>query len=331
MKKWPIFFFLILVLLLFGGSFYYTQGFKSDLLVLSESNFQNISLTSIHRVNQHNLFKPLKKEAVPLPKLEARAVLSIVLRPKEQDLKSRILFEKEGQRKLPIASLTKLMTATVVLENYSLEEFIKISQGTVSTFSETGNLKPGEKLSVENLLYIMLIESSNDAAKALSEKIGTENFVYLMNKKAQELGLKNTSFINPIGLDSEVFNWGQDYFSQINSSSAEDLAKLISYISQEHSLIPEILSLPEFELYTPEGKFHHKLFNTNILLKDSQVLWGKTGYTEKSGDCIILVLRSPESLILSEDYLIVNIILGANNRFLQMEKLINWLNSAFVW
>jgi len=108
-----------------------------------------------------------------------------------------------------------MMTAVIVLENYSLEDQIAISKKAIDTFGIAGEFKEGEIFSVKDLLYILLVESSNDAAEALAEKIGRENFVSLMNQKAQKLGMENTVFLNPSGLDFDP--------KEENQSTARDL------------------------------------------------------------------------------------------------------------
>ena len=238
------------------------------------------------------------------PDIEAEAVLSVLLK---SDGKEEILFEKETEKVLPIASLTKLMTAFIVLEYYpDLSQVVEISKEAVFKEEDFGNLKVGERLSLENLLYIMLIESSNDAAFALSEVIGQDSFVYLMNWEAEYLGMKDTHFEDPMGISPK------------NVSSAKDLIILTQKLL-EKPLIWEILGKKEFELYNPEGVFHHKLLNTNQLLdRFENILGGKTGYTPQAKGCFLLVLKTPD-----KEGFLINVILGSENRFTEMEKLIN--------
>ena len=238
----------------------------------------------------------------------------------------KVLFKKNGSQKLPIASLTKLMTALVVLDNYNLSQLAEISKEAVLQEEEQGELKVGEILFVKNLLYIMLMESSNDAAYALSEIIGKESFVDLMNHKARNIGLENTYLGNPTGLDPI------DPIDLINYSTAEDLVKLTEYLLKNQLLILEILSLEEFELYRPDNTFHHKLRNTNEFLADdgwqAEIIGGKTGWTPRAKGCFLLVLKSANWQTENESYL-TYVILGSNNRFEEMRKLIDWTNKAF--
>ncbi|MBZ9571939.1 D-alanyl-D-alanine carboxypeptidase [Patescibacteria group bacterium] len=239
---------------------------------------------------------------------QAESVISTWIGPDNQ---KEILFKKEIEKRLPIASLTKLMTANVVLEYYDLSQAVKISKETVFQEEEFGKLKVGEILTVKDLLYLLLIESSNDAAYALSEVIGQPAFVELMNLEAENLLLKNTHFSDSIGLDPN------------NYSTATDLVKFTQFLLQK-PLIWEILALPEFNLYSPENIFHHKLLNTNEFLRewgnDLEIVGGKTGYTPEAKDCFLLVLKVPEK----EEFLI-NVILGSENRFEEMKKLVDWI------
>jgi D-alanyl-D-alanine carboxypeptidase len=263
---------------------------------------------------QLNLFPVKKQKIFKLPEtgsleIEAESAISVWLTP---DGKEKILFEKESGKILPIASLTKLMTSYIVLEYYpDLSQVVEISKEAVFQQEDFGNLKVGERLSLENLLYIMLMESSNDAAFALSEVIGKESFVNLMNWEAENLGMKNTHFVDSMGISPK------------NVSSPKDLVKFAKKLL-EKPLIWEILQKKEFELYGPDGVFHHKLLNTNQLLgKMENILGGKTGYTLEAKGCFLLVLKAPD-----EKGFLINVILGSENRFTEMEKLINAITKS---
>lgn len=220
-----------------------------------------------------------------------------------------ILYQKDVKERLPIASLTKLMTALVVLENYDLSLPIKISKKAVEQEEDLGQLKIGETLTAKDLLYIMLIESSNDAAYALADAIGVGNFVDVMNWEAKSLGLKNTHFANPNGLDDSQ-----------NYSSAQDLAILTRNLL-ENPLLWQILGTLRYALYLPDGTFHHQLVNTNELLNEIPgIIGGKTGWSPQAGGCLVSVLKNDGG-----EYSI-NVILGAADRFAEMKKLIQITN-----
>ncbi|MCH8741703.1 D-alanyl-D-alanine carboxypeptidase [Patescibacteria group bacterium] len=239
-----------------------------------------------------------------IPEIEAKSAILVKI---NKNGSQEILFEKNSDQILPIASLTKLMTSLVVTENYNLSQQLEVTKEAVEQPEEFGNLKIGEHLSVENLLYLVLIESSNDSAFTLSELIGQDGFVDLMNLEAEYLGLFGTHFVGSTGYSAE------------NYSTAKDLVNLAKYIIREKPIIWEISSLSEFSLYTPDGVFHHQLSNTNQLLKEyPEIIGGKTGYTEEARGCIILILKN------SKDEVFINIILGSENRFEEMKKLIEY-------
>jgi len=262
-----------------------------------------------------------KTDAFPVD-IEAEAALSILVSPQDNGIsQSKILFKKNADEKLPIASISKLMSAAVAIDVYSLDDQVTISREALETEGDEGKLNLGEKLTVNNLLYIMLIESSNDSAEALAGKIGRDEFIALMNQKARDLGMENTSFTSPNGLDP----YDPSLFP--NTSSAIDLAKLMVHIQNSYPLISRILSLKDFSLISPDGKFSHYLVNTNVLLYQPKTIWGKTGYTKKANGCIVNLIKPKEN----DDYLIVNVILGANDRFYEMQKMADWVDNSYIW
>jgi len=219
------------------------------------------------------------------------------------------------------------MTAVISLENYNLDDLTTISSSAVSTTGTMGGLRANEKITVNDLMYVTLIESSNDGAEALAEKMGRTEFIYKMNKKATELGMVNTRFYNPTGLD--IFtNDSATELLETNVSTVEDLEKLVIYILNNHTLIPQILSLSEKKIVSESGVVHN-LSNTNILLKENTgYLWGKTGYTKEANGCIILILNNYSSI--NSGY-IINVITGADDRFKEARKLEEWLQASFIW
>lgn len=313
--------FFLLGLLLVGFIF---QKNLEDFLFWREMTKNPQLLAS--QVNQQILeeklknLKPLRNWQVEELKIKAKSAISVLL---NDEGRQRILFEKNSNKILPIASLTKLMTANIVLENYDLSREIQISEKAVTQEGETGKLKAGKIFPTKYLLYPLLIESSNGAAFSLVNdynEMGEEKFVELMNLKAKELGLKNTNFVNFTGLDPQTKFGLEEPNRTLNSSTAEDLVKLTQYLLKK-PLIWEILSTQKFNRYEAE------LINTNKLLKEIPgVIGGKTGYTEKAGGCMLLVLKAPKN-----QGLLINIILGSGDRFGEMEKLVNWVNIAYKW
>lgn len=255
--------------------------------------------------------RPTAKSGVAPPVISAEAAFSLLVLPGGE---KRVLFAEYQDRQLPIASLTKLMTALVSLESYDLGEQISVSADAVAHEGDQGKLLVGQALSVQEMLYPLLLESSNDAAAALAERMGQKNFINRMNHRATTLHLTKTSFVNPDGIDPE------DPEALPNRSSAEDLAELAVFLKQTHSEVFDILVLPEFGPYV----------NTNEFVRSNgwhtKVLGGKTGQTDLAQGCLILLLQSPKN----KGYT-VNVILGAGDRFGEMRKLVDWTHNGFTW
>ena len=240
-----------------------------------------------------------------IPDLEISAASAISV---ESDLQGsdRVIFVKAGDEKMPIASLTKLMTAVIVLDNYNLSDTVVVGSAADAQAPMKQDVKLGQALTVENFLDIMMIESSNKAAYALSELMGEQKFVELMNQKAINLGLENTFFTDPTGISSE------------DISTASDLAKLAEYILKNYPSISDISS--NKELYVPE---FGEVLNTDQLLSEiPEIVCSKTGFTTAAKGCLLLVTRDSKD----DDYSI-NIVLGADDRFSEMRKIINYSNA----
>lgn len=262
-------------------------------------------------------YKPLRNTAAVDLEINAKAVISILLNNRGGE---KVLFEKNSAEALPIASLSKLTTVDVILKNYDLAKEIVVSKEAVSQEENFGKLRVGDILTVKELLYPLLIESSNDAAFALANNydgFDEKSFVEMMNNDAQSLELLNTHFVNSSGLDPEE----GEPLDKINTSSARDLAKLAKQLLNI-PLVWEILSTPKINLYG------ETLYSTNKLLgKMPGIIGGKTGYTDTALGCFVLVIEAPDS-----KGQIINVILGtSNDRFSEMEKLINWTNRAYLW
>lgn len=252
-------------------------------------------------------FIPIRDWSIEEPQVEAKAAGIFDMNGE------KFLYTKNINEKMPIASLTKIMTAIIALDNLSLDEIITVSKRAVMTEGENGRLVVGEKLSVEDLLYIMLIESSNDAAVALSGQV--DNFVDLMNEKSQELGLLNTQFSEPTGID------------KLNYSTVSDLIKLFKY-SYDIPLVWQIFGIKEIEIHSQNKKFVHQLENTNQLLGElSQMVGGKTGFTDEAGGCLLVIVK----LSNDSDRDLIIAVLGAENREMEVKKLIEWAEKAYIW
>ncbi len=246
---------------------------------------------------------PRRDWSVPYLELPAQTALAINADG------SKVYYNKNIETQRSIASLTKLMTAIIVMENYDLDAIIEISSNAVKREGSNGDLRPSESITVRSLLNIMLIESSNDAAIALAQQ--KIDFVSLMNKKVEELNLNKTHFANPDGLDSPN-----------NYSSALDMAKIFGYLINKYPEALGILETKNMIVYSSDGEIEHRLENTNELLdKNDEIIAGKTGYTDEAGGSLILLTKDD----------VITVILGSSDRFGESEKLINWLKSAYIW
>lgn len=237
------------------------------------------------------------------------------------DLKSdRNLFEKNIKEKLPIASLTKVLNAVVVWEKFSPSAVVTVKLSAVGVDGERKDLYEGETLSVGDLVQMMFIESSNDAAYALSDYADSQgiDLVGEMNIKASELGMHDTHFIDPAGLDDTGY------------STASDLIKGVVY-ALKYDPLWSFSRKTTATIVSIDGKITHEIKNTSQLLGVlSDIVGGKTGYTDSALGCMILIVDVPSSVTGPNDR-IVAIILGSNNRFGDMKNLILWAKTAYRW
>jgi serine-type D-Ala-D-Ala carboxypeptidase (penicillin-binding protein 5/6) len=244
----------------------------------------------------------------------------------------KVLFEKNPDKKLPIASISKIMTALVVFENYDLEEKMEVTEYDVISRTEFRDFRAWSDTKIDEMLYPMIIESNNSAAFALAlisnrffEDAGdpVENFVYEMNRKAKEIGLKETNFINPSGLD------GRDEY---NESTARDVALFAKYLIKNENKIFEISKMPSYRLYSSDKTVYYDALSTNVFLHHQKKDWsekiygGKTGFTWAAFGCLLLILEAPKS-----DGYIINVVLGAEDRFLEMEKLVDYIYDSYIF
>ena len=238
----------------------------------------------------------------------------------------RILYEKNSTKQLYPASTTKIMTAILVIENCNLSDTVTVTQSALNNIPSgyvTCNLQVGEQLTVEDLLYALMIPSANDAAYVLAEHVSgsVENFSTLMNAKALELGCKSTHFVNPNGIHEDS-----------HYSTAYDLYLIGNYAMKNETFKKIVATteytLPATEKYPVADRY---LKTTNELLNEKSsnyyykyAVGIKTGYTSKAGNC--LVAQS------SRDGLeFISVVLnggttsnGLNSRYVDSKKLFNY-------
>jgi len=253
---------------------------------------------------------PILNSSISRPQINARAYLVY------DTHSSRILIEKNIKERLPIASLTKILSAVVALEKFSPEDIVSITEASIKVDGEKQELYLGEKISLRNLFKLMLIESSNDAAYAVANfaKEKGINFIKEMNTKAGALGMSNSIFTDPAGLDDSAY------------SSAEDLIRLVEY-SLNYQEIWNISAEKTAIVESTDLKIKHSITTTNRLLGFlSDIIGGKTGRTDGALECLILITAVP-----NYPSKIISIVLGSNDRFGDTQKLIDWTRTAYRW
>ncbi len=227
----------------------------------------------------------------------------------------KILNQKNPDLVWPIASVTKLMTAIIILENVDLEMPVTATLDYIGQEESFFVLKTDKKYRVKDLLANALIASDNDSARLLSSTLGKNNFVAKMNQRARELDLTQTHFFNVTGLDPIASS-----SDELNVSTATDLANLLIFIQKTYPEILKITTQTEYNFCETENSCQI-VNNTNKLLnnKDFQlkILGGKTGYTDLAGKNLVLVTD------ILNDIVLVNIVLGSNDNFVDTLSLIN--------
>lgn len=190
----------------------------------------------------------------------------------------RILFEKNPHEIRRIASITKIMTAIIAIESGELKETVKVSKEAVYTEGSSIYLTPGELIKLEDLVYGLMLRSGNDAARAIAEHVGgsLEGFVFLMNKKAEEIGMSNTIFSNPHGLDDHEEHYSTPY----------DMALLTRY-AMENEEYQKISGTKVHKFQRENGP--QQWTNKNRLLTElyPHCTGGKTGFTKRAGRTLI--------------------------------------------
>jgi len=241
---------------------------------------------------------------------DVRAAAAIIYNPETNE----VLWESNSQDPRSIASITKVMTASVVFENNpDLTREVTIERADVSHANHT-YLRAGERVTIDDLLHLTLVASDNAAARALARTspLGTQGFVDRMNEKALELGLEHTAYSDSSGLNSA------------NVSSAYDMARLIAFASNDDR-VSSIMRKAHHTVLTSRRVVN--INNTNQLLAkgDVDVRGGKTGFISKAGYCLATLLRLPQT-----NQQVAVVVLGARSnagRFMETRHLFNWLSS----
>ncbi len=261
-------------------------------------------------------------EIIDVNEIKEEAIQTVATTTEEPKLDSRIglifdrnsksiIYEKNAQKQVPMASTTKIMTAIIVLENAKLNDVVTIDKKAAGTGGSRLGLKTNNKITVHDLLYGLMLRSGNDAAVALANHIGgsVEGFAELMNKKAAEMGLINSHFVTPHGLDQS-----QHY------TTAYELACMADYALNIQKF-KEIVGCKNYNI-TINGK-SKLISNTNELLGNLNGVYGiKTGFTNGAGRCLVTSCKR-------EDLDIITIVLGADTKKIRTSDSIKLIEYAY--
>ncbi len=222
---------------------------------------------------------------------------------------NKVLYDKDGKVRRPMASLTKIMTAIIAMENKRSDNtYIVRDEDLVG--EDSMGLTAGEALTLEELLYGLMLPSGNDAAEVLAHnyRSGRVGFIKAMNDKAKALGLKDTSFSNPSGLQGDG----------VQHTTSYDLLVMTRYALEHFPLFKQVVSTPTYDI--PENDTH-KAFSlvneTNLLTTYQGVKGVKTGFTPEAGLCLITYLEYG-------DHQIIGVILNSENRRGEMKELLDY-------
>lgn len=202
----------------------------------------------------------------------------------------RLLWGKNAQTPLAMASTTKIMTCLVALENADLDAVVEISEYAASMPDVQLNAVAGDRFYMEDLLYALMLESDNDVAVAIAEHVGgsEEGFAAMMNARADALGCKNTHFVTANGLDADE-----------HYTTAEELGKIAAEAIQNEKLV-EIINTPAYSFSNLDGSRYYQVNNKNSFLNMMEGAFGiKTGFTNDAGYCFVGAVRSDGRTLIS--------------------------------
>jgi serine-type D-Ala-D-Ala carboxypeptidase (penicillin-binding protein 5/6) len=288
-------------------SFYIATTLNNEIMKPHTAQLASISFTNTVIEKSKT---PIKNPQYISPIINAKGAISMDFETGE------ILHGQNIHSRMPIASITKIMTILIILEENDLEEVVTVSSNAANTSGSTMHLRSGEKITVKNLIHGALIGSGNDAAVALAEHNAesVNNFVAKMNRRSAELGLINTQFQNPIGFDHPN-----------NYSSPHDIAKLAKFI-YNNDFIKESAKIKNLTVRSVNGNNVHKLESTNELLGGYLNVKGlKTGRTQGAGLCLVTIAESEEG---NE---IITVVLDSPARFKESKILTDWTFRAYKW
>lgn len=318
-------FFNSLFIITLAGAVFYVG--KIELNFFQENQTDKAIVSKSKKVNKQpswnfaqlptNNFNPMPQKVSAEENFALNSLSGIVVDSKTKD----ILFSKQPDKKTAIASITKLMTALVVLESdinlgnyYTVQNFDYQQGGKIYVYQ-------GEKVKIMDLLNISLVASGNTETMALAHSTGLTKaeFVAKMNEKAKEIGLSNTNFIDPTGL------------SPLNTSTARDVARLAQEAFKKDLIRNAVMKSEYF--FTTQNDRSETVKSTDLLLNSGmkngvELLGGKTGYLNEAGYCFVSRFMN------QNNQEIIAVVLGANNlnaRFEETKNLVEWIYANYEW
>ncbi len=293
----------VIIIILISGSFIFSKQsvslFATDVLGQTEliqkhKNTTVASSTILEAINLHEVTTSAGKEGHDFFAATVRDLST-----------GRSFYDFNDTKRWPMASLTKLLTISVMLEQANPESEISISSSSVASEGVAGDLKSGERYSLWDLVKASILVSSNDAIMAMAESQDQENFIQQLQKKISDLGMTNTTIFDPTGL------------SPLNQSTIEDLMALVQYVYTHHNSILALSQEKTATITDTVTKRSHILKNINQFAGEPNFVGGKTGFIDEAGGNLISLFRSPEN-----DHIIAIIVLGSKDRFQATRQLL---------
>lgn len=278
---------------------------KADIatIISSESGVAAPSNTPAQNLKQF----PRRKWEVLDPAVDAEAVMI-------QSLDSQFpFFNLQTYKQWPIASISKLITATVVAEDIGYSKRIPVTATAIATEGLAGDFTSGEVYKADDLVKIMLLTSSNDAATAFEESVGGRTqFVELLKKKLETIGMTQTTMADASGLSGE------------NRSTANDLVKLSKYLMAHHPELIEWTRLQSYMVQPVNDTKSRTVYNIDAFVTETRFMGGKTGTSPEARENLLAFFSfGGERLAF--------IILGSHDRKGETEKLLNWVRTAYIF
>lgn len=288
---------------------------------MSYANYQDSKVVSSVTANAYQSQELVSASLVPVldPGLNKETVTTFLASVSAESIyvmdvdSSAILLEKNSSLVKAPASITKLLTALLAQQVYDLDQTLVVTN-EAGIDGNTIGLFSGEKMKVRDLIYASLVQSGNDAAFTLANNypLGFDEYMKQMNLLAGKLGLSNTYFTNPAGLDN-----------QYHQSTARDLAILTKEVIK-NDFLKSAIETKSINISDESGVYHHQLYSTNSLLGKQGVIAGKTGTTENAGEALVTEVDR-------EGHRLIIVVLTSMDRYDDTSKIIDFVFDHYRW